>query len=236
MKIIRYFLALVIMMPVVTAISCKTQETEIEGNPAEEAARQTTENFIRNSPTYLFDGMEGTLDMVKIDPLSGSGSWEFTWEFTSSQAGYGDRTGQMLAQVITPHTAVIRVENSVVTSAVMDGQWDMVTQQMINAEPEVEIKPAPIDEVEVNFLKSNPVQVSIHIIGGLSDGCTTFHDAVITREGNTINIEVMVQRPKYMFCTAIYTTFEKDINLGSDFMITETYTLKVNDYTTTFDY
>jgi hypothetical protein len=99
-----------------------------------------------------------------------------------------------------------------------------------------EITLAPIEEVTVSLLKSNPAQVHVHIIGGLPDGCTTFHEMKVTREDTTINIKVTNQRPKDKFCPAIYTTFEKDINLGTDFEITKTYTLKVNDYTTTFNY
>jgi hypothetical protein len=104
------------------------------------------------------------------------------------------------------------------------------------ATPDVEISLAPIHEVTVSFLKSNPAQVNVHIKGGLRDGCTTFHDIQFTRDGDTINIEVTVQHPKNVFCPAIYTFFEKDVNLGSDFTIVTTYTLNVNDYTTTFNY
>jgi hypothetical protein len=99
----------------------------------------------------------------------------------------------------------------------------------------VEIKPAPIDEVTVNILKSNPPQISVHIKGGLPDGCTTFHSIETAREGNTINIKVTVQRPKEVACPAVYTTFEKDVNLGSDFALDTTYRLNVNDYSTTFN-
>ena len=101
--------------------------------------------------------------------------------------------------------------------------------------PDVEIRPAPIDEVKVNLLKSNPVQVAVYIKGGLPDGCTTFHDIETTRDGNTVNIKVTVQRPRGVSCPAVYTNFEQYVNLGTDFAI-GTYTLKVNDYTTTFDY
>jgi hypothetical protein len=44
-----------------------------------------------------------------------------------------------------------------------------------------------------------------------------------------------VQRPRGVNCPAIYNNFEKDVNLGSDFVFGTTYTLNVNDYTTTFN-
>jgi hypothetical protein len=39
----------------------------------------------------------------------------------------------MVAQVITPHTATIVVQEGKVTSAVMDSKWDMMGQKFIGA-------------------------------------------------------------------------------------------------------
>ena len=100
----------------------------------------------------------------------------------------------------------------------------------------VEIALAPIHEVDVVMMQSNPPQVGVLIKGGLSDGCTGFHNIEITREGDTFNIKVTTKRPKDVSCPAIYTNFEKDINLGSDFTVGTIYTLNINDYTTTFTY
>ena len=236
MKLGRYLLFALLAGLTITAVSCRTEETGIEGNPDEEAAQQTAEQFVRNRPTYTFDGMDGTLDLVDSVNLNGENAWQFTWEFTSSQSGYGDRTDQMLNQVLTPHSAVITVENGAVTRAVMDEQWDMIEQRMLDGEMETEIKVAPIDNVEVAFMESYPIQVGVTITVGLPDGCTSFHDAVVTREANTITIEVTNQRPKDMFCTAVYTTTDEFVNLGSDFTPGETYTLKVNEYLTEFEY
>jgi hypothetical protein len=102
-------------------------------------------------------------------------------------------------------------------------------------ETEIQISLAPIHEVYVAFMESYPIQVGVYIQGGLSDGCTEFNDVVVLQEGNTINVEVTVQRPKEAMCTQQYGYFEHYLNIGSDFTQGETYTLKVNDYTTTFD-
>ena len=71
-----------------------------------EESRRIAEEFVRNSPTFIF-------------------------EFESRHAGYGDRTGQMLAQVITPHKASIGVEQGEIRSAVLDKKWDMINQKML---------------------------------------------------------------------------------------------------------
>ena len=99
---------------------------------------------------------------------------------------------------------------------------------------EVEIRLAPIHEVDISIAESYPPQIFVHIQGGLSDGCTTFHELKEERTGNTINIEVTTQRPKDAVCTAIYGYFEKNVSLGSDFTSGETYTVKVNDYSSSF--
>jgi len=103
-------------------------------------------------------------------------------------------------------------------------------------EPQVTIDLAPIHDISITLLKSNPPQVNVHIQGGLADGCTTFHDIQTTRESTTITLKVTTQRPKDAICTEIYTWFEKDVNLGSNFTIGQVYTVKVNDQTTTFSY
>jgi hypothetical protein len=99
-----------------------------------------------------------------------------------------------------------------------------------------EISLAPIHEVKVSIMKSNPVQIGVHIQGGLRDGCTTFNAIETTRAGFAVNIKVTTQHPVDVACPALYGYFEKDLNLGSDFTAGSTYTLNVNDYTTTFIY
>jgi hypothetical protein len=98
----------------------------------------------------------------------------------------------------------------------------------------MDIQPAPIHEVDIRFAKSLPVQVSVYIRGGLRDGCTTFKESSTTRKNTVIEIDVLVQRPWDKVCPAIYGYFEQTVELGSDFVRGETYTVKVNDVTKTF--
>ena len=102
-------------------------------------------------------------------------------------------------------------------------------------EQEMEIRLAPIHEVRVNIAESYPPQVIVYIKGGLRDSCTELHAvSVAPPVGNTINIEVMTERPKDTPCAQVYGYFEENVNLGSDFTSGETYTINVNDETTTF--
>ncbi len=106
------------------------------------------------------------------------------------------------------------------------------TSNVERGNDELVISLAPIHEVTVNIAESYPPQLIVHIKGGLSDGCTTFHGIETERNGNTVNIEVTTERPQKAVCTQIYGYFEKSLNLGSDFTSGETYIINVNDVTT----
>ncbi|MFC1903143.1 hypothetical protein ACFLX4_03655 [Chloroflexota bacterium] len=101
--------------------------------------------------------------------------------------------------------------------------------------PNVEIRLAPIHEVTVNIAESNPPQIILHIKGGLEDGCTTFYELNTGRIENTINITVTTQRPKYAQCTQVYSYFENEVNLGSDFIADGAYTINVNEKVVTLN-
>lgn len=104
----------------------------------------------------------------------------------------------------------------------------------IGCKPDIEIKLAPIHEVRVNIAESYPPQVFVYIQGGLSDGCTTFHEIAQDRDGNVITMKVTTQRPRDKVCTQAYGYFGKNVNLGTDFISGENYNIRVNDKMETF--
>jgi hypothetical protein len=222
LRIIVYTSALLMMLTLVAG--CSPAAPTIQEEP-----QIIAEHFVKNDSTYLFDGMPETFKFTSTSLLEAGG--KYTFEFDCRHAGYGDRTGQILAQVITHHSAIVTIQAGKVTSAMIDGVWDMVKQRPLD---NIEIDLAPIHEVTVSILKSNPPQIAVLIKGGLRDGCTAFYNIEVTREGTSVNIKVYTCHPKDQACPAIYTFFEKYINLGSDFTMVTTYTLNVNDYTTTF--
>jgi hypothetical protein len=76
--------------------------------------------------------MQDTLLLVNTETLRCPYCWEFEFEFDCRHAGYGDRTGLILAQVITPHVARILVIEGEVNRAILDGTWDMMLQESID--------------------------------------------------------------------------------------------------------
>ncbi len=122
----------IIVKPVVK-LAVKEGKAEEPGTKVvtQEESQKIAEEFVRNEATFVFDGMEETLKLTETVALRCPSCWQFTFEFDSAHAGYGDREGQMLAEVITPHQAVITVEKGKITSAITDEQWDMMKQKML---------------------------------------------------------------------------------------------------------
>ncbi|MEW6588204.1 MAG: hypothetical protein AB1299_03455 [Thermoproteota archaeon] len=93
---------------------------------------QIAKDFVVSSPTFAFDGMPDTLtvlDEVILEPFSEQ--YVITIGFTSLHGGYGDRADQIVTQALTPHEIIITVVENEVVSAVIDGKWDELNQQIL---------------------------------------------------------------------------------------------------------
>lgn len=112
---------------IIISLGCLTSEPR--GGITEAESRAIARSFVEHSPTYGFDGFD--LEYNQTIALRCPACWLFIFEFKSRHAGYGDRSGLVLAPVITPHTAAITVVNGTVTSAILDGTWDMLTQTFL---------------------------------------------------------------------------------------------------------
>jgi len=122
---------------------------------SEEESQNMAEEFLKNSATFTFDGIEDTLRLTDTLRARCPYCWVFIFEFDSRHPGYANRTGKVLAEVITPHRAVIAVEQLEITSAVMDEKWDMRRHEIIGVE----------ETLDVAELLDNPVYdtlVKIH--------------------------------------------------------------------------
>jgi hypothetical protein len=105
------------------------------GDSDAEVAIEIALEFLRNGATFKFDGIEST---IKVEETRILESYPVQYiviiSFDSAHAGYGDRTGQVLAQVVTPHSAWIKVVNGEVVSAALDNTWDELNQKLIESE------------------------------------------------------------------------------------------------------
>ena len=104
------------------------------GNPA---SMHAAESYVRNSPTFQFDGIEDTFTLESVREVRFCpGCYEYTFYFESRHPGVGDRTGvQPLRDIITPHRAVINLTyDTNVVMGVLDESWDIGRQLIIDRE------------------------------------------------------------------------------------------------------
>jgi hypothetical protein len=129
------FTALALVLALLLEAACVEPDGSQNGKErtlSEEESQRIALEYLRSSPTFTFDGMEDTLKLVSTIVQQKPYSWQFEYEFKCRHAGYGDRSGKILAQVITSHRAQIVVEHGEVIRAVLDDRWDMLGQQFIN--------------------------------------------------------------------------------------------------------
>ncbi len=120
--------------------------------PEDEPAVNTALTFLRNGATYKFDGIPGTLKVGETLILeSYPVQYVVIITFDSRHGGYGDRTGQILIQVITPHTARITVVNGEVVSATLDDVWDELNQEELY-QPGEFVTPESAFEAVIRYL------------------------------------------------------------------------------------
>lgn len=130
---IKGLLCVALALCLVVVVACDGISSQNQGSRmvSKEDSQNIALDFLRGSPTFSFDGIGDTLELVWSSDEEKSYCWEFHYEFQCGHAGYGDRTGLMLAQVITDHRAQIVVEQGEVVHAVLDSKWDMLKQKII---------------------------------------------------------------------------------------------------------
>jgi hypothetical protein len=90
-------------------------------------------NFVKNEATYKFDGIPETFKLTGTTSIKCPLCREFQFEYQSRNSGYGDRTGAVVATVITDHKAKVVVEGETISSAILDDIWDMKAQRLIES-------------------------------------------------------------------------------------------------------
>ena len=96
-----------------------------------DGAIDIAKGFLLNGPTFRFDGISNSVKVINVTALPSPWTWEIKLSFSCAHSGYGDRTGQILLQVITPHVMRVVVQNGKVTLAVIDETWDELNQKFL---------------------------------------------------------------------------------------------------------
>lgn len=125
-------LALVLMMAGSMAVALALTPERQPIPYTEEESRRVAEEFLRRSPTFRYDGVAGSIELISVDTLRCPFCWEFTFRYQTANAGHGDRSGAIVLPVVTNHVAKIVVNRGQVARALCDGTWDMLAQRYIN--------------------------------------------------------------------------------------------------------
>ena len=98
----------------------------------------------------------------------------------------------------------------------------------------VEVK-APIEDVTLHVLESDPVQYFLEIRSGVPSTCLRFDRIDVERSGKEITVAVINRVvTRDIACEEIQRVAPHSVALGSDFEPSATYTIRVNDWETSF--
>jgi len=129
----KIIIVILVVVIIIAGIWLLTKERDvIDEVPVFDAekAREVAEQWIKSeASTYVFDGYD--LEFLEVEEIIEGRRYELTFAFESRAAGYGDRSEEMAAQVITPHEMVVVVDQGEVVTAVTDGVYDEIAGEMI---------------------------------------------------------------------------------------------------------
>ncbi len=134
MKNRKNFLMLVVFALVALLVASCDGDSDSETSDdsqwkVKKESRQIAEDFLINSPTFIYDGIEESIEQALGEEAVGPDKWRYLFSFSSKYEGYGDRTGEKPTEKETYHEVLITVANGEVTKAVMDNDWDMIDQE-----------------------------------------------------------------------------------------------------------
>jgi hypothetical protein len=98
--------------------------------PTEDELKEIASEWITEAPTYSYDGSDLEFVDYNVSPENPAQS-TLNYTFTSTHGGYGNRSEQIVTQVITEHSIEVMLYNRNVISATIDGVWDEVNQKML---------------------------------------------------------------------------------------------------------
>ncbi len=154
----KLIIVVVVILVIVVAgvLISRMEAPEIPDDEAATEAEVVAEEWVEKmAPTFVEREGEG-LTHISTEEIE-EGLFEIVLEFEAMFAGYGKvEEGEMAAQVITPHTTVVRVEGGEVVSAITDGVFDEHAGAMIEEEEEEETT-----RVDVYFVSVEDGQESL---------------------------------------------------------------------------
>jgi len=95
---------------------------------------------------------------------------------------------------------------------------------------------ATVEEVNLVFMESFPLQVRAVVKGYLADSCTTIDQTTVERVENTFQVTITTRRPAHEMCAQMVQPFEKSIALDVYGLPAGEYTVVANGVSTSFTF
>ena len=214
----------VIVMGAVSAYLIPAQSTVVIVPTTQEDQERydalgVAQRYVVTSPTFEFDG---DINSLKTEYVGSTKSIPpqhiFKATFESSHEGYGNRHGQSVKQMITPHTMSILVSEGSIVSAITDETWDELKELFIQrlADPDFSMNVSDvynyasfIDELEkkdasvelVEILEDSPFSVPGFVVSVNGEhvqvyefiSATKAHDAtlLVSKDGTEIGTSII---------------------------------------------
>lgn len=88
--------------------------------------------FLANGPTFGFDGIPESVAVLEEYSMESYPVQHIVViAFNTFHAGWGDREGTFIAQIVTPHVVRITIVEGEVVEALIDDTWDEVNQKQV---------------------------------------------------------------------------------------------------------
>lgn len=188
--------AVVVSLFVLYFAPLRTELTIIPTTPEDQErndALGVAQRFIPTSPTFAFDGMIDTLDVESVSVMeSFPVQYNIKASYTSAHGGFGNREGQILTQVITPHKVDIIVSKGSVISAVTDGEWDEMNNQYVikkpNSDDDLSMHVAPVHDYDSFIEALEDMDISAEQVEELEDSSFSVPTKVVSVNGENIQV------------------------------------------------
>lgn len=128
MKSAKLFIALLAIAVLAACTAPNGEEVTQQFTPQE--ITNAAQEWVMQAPTYAYDGIE--IEQVDyVEQSTTPPTHTVVFNFTTSSAGYGDRSDQMTAQVITEHQIRVLLVDGEVREAIINNEYDELNQQLI---------------------------------------------------------------------------------------------------------
>ena len=149
------------------------------------------QRYVVTSPTFGFDGDINSLKTEYVGTTKSIPPQHiFKATFESSHEGYGDRHGQSVKQITTPHTMEILVTEGNVVSAVTDQTWDEIKELFIQrtADPDFSMNVADVYNYASFIDALEKKDVTVELVEVLEDSPFAVPGFVVSVNGEHVQV------------------------------------------------